>query len=201
MKKILFLSIFLLANVSFSQNDAPQSSSEDLVKVINNLINKKPAFKTETLTYKEIINTTEVVNSSSKARFGGGKTRVAIPLNLPFGTTMWFYRITVMDVSTNYTYPSYDTFISQIKRSGPFTVKTNTTYGVDLYLLDDFNVKNFEQTGNDNFSVYSDYTKLNSNGWVNSSNLIKSNLWIGIKNPNAMQGLKVIVEVVAFGTF
>lgn len=201
MKKVLLIYALVLANLGFSQTQTSENSTEELVKVINNLLNKKPAFESITPTYKEVINTIEIVNSSSKARFGGGKTRVAIPLNLPIGTTTWFYRVTVMEVNQNFTYTTFNKFENQLKRNGPFTVQNNTSYGVDLYVIDDFSVMNFQETGNDNFKVYDTYTKLNSNGWFNSSTLIKPNLWIGIKNPNVTQGLKVIVEVVAYGTF
>lgn len=197
----MLLSGLLLANISFSQTETSQNTTDELVKVVTKLINKEPVFKSTLPTYREVVNVTETVNSSSKARFGGGKTRVAIPINLPIGTNTWFYRITVMEANSSYTYPIQDKFETQLKNSGPFTVKNQTNYGIDFYILDDFNVKNFKETGNDNFSTYTDYTKLNSNGLFNSSKLIKNNLWIGIKNPNVTQGLKVIVEVVAFGTF
>ena len=77
-----------------------------------------------------------------------------------------------------------------------------TTYGVDFYILGHSgDVNSFLQTGNNNFTYYSDYSKLNTNSFIGTCDYVQDNIWIGIKNPNSMQGLRVIVEVVSYGIY
>ena len=77
-----------------------------------------------------------------------------------------------------------------------------TKYGIDFFLLGHSgDVASFLETGNNNFKAYSKLTKLNTNSFANYSDFINENLWIGIRNPNQSQGLKVIVEVVTYGYY
>lgn len=200
MKK--FILVFILSsNFIFSQAETSQNQIDELINGIAKLISKNNSIKSEKFYYKEVLNVTDIVNSSSNARFYGGKTRAGFKLNLPAGTTEWFYRITLMDKDVNFNYPSDQSLSNLLKINAPLSVYNQTNYGIDCFILDDFNIKNFLQTGNDNFSSYSDYIKYNTRGFINFSKLIKNNLWIGVRNPNVMHGLKIIVEVVAFGNF
>ena len=199
MKKI-FLLLILLSNFAIGQNvDAEQIN--DLVNTIAKLIHKSKDSNSASSYAKEILNITDVVNSASNARFHGGKSRIGFKLNLPTGTQKWFYRITIMNVETNFNYQPSESFYNSLTKHTSLTPRKLTEDGLDVYITDDYNINNFLETGNDNFKSYEDYKTLNTSSFINTSDLIKNNLWIGIKNPNMMQGLKVIVEVVAMGNF
>ncbi len=195
---ILFL---LFANFAFSQNDDSQKQLNELVNgILKSVLKEKPS-KRVTSYYKEVINVTDIVNSSTKARFSGGKTRTGFKLNFPVGTTSWFYRITVMEPETSFYYTNDYSLSSLLKTQNSLFTNNQTNYGIDFFVIDDFSIDDFLQTGNNDFKCYTDYTRLNSIGFVNYSKLVKDNLWIGIRNPNLTQGLKVIIEAVAFGDF
>jgi hypothetical protein len=194
MRKLFWLIILLITNYSYSQSPA-----EDLGKSLYELINRKD--NTSKNFYKEIANETVVINSSSNARFSGGKTRSGIKINLPVGTIKWVYRITLLSAKSYYSYPYEQTLFNLMSNKQKYIVNNQTNYGVDFYIVDDFDISNFLQTGNDNFKYYKNNSKLNTTGFVGVCDLLTDNLWIGIKNPNITEGLKAIVEVVAFGDF
>ena len=194
MRKIFLLLTFLITNFTFSQSPA-----EDLGKSLYNLINRKD--NSSKNFYKEIVNKTVVINSSSNARFSGGKTRSGIKINLPVGTIKWVYRITLLSAKSYYSYPYEQTLFNLMSNNQKYIVNNQTNYGVDFYIVDDFDISNFLQTGNDNFKYYKNNSKLNTTGFVGVCDILTDNLWIGIKNPNITEGLKAIVEVVAFGNF
>jgi hypothetical protein len=194
MRKLFLVLMVLLTNITFSQ-----SIGEELGKSLYKLINKEE--NSSKNFYKEIVNETVVINSSSNARFSGGKTRSGVKINLPQGTIKWVYRITLLSAKSYYSYPYEQTLFNLISNNQKYIVNNQTNYGVDFYIIDDYDINNFLQTGNDNFNYYSKYSKLNTTGFVSVSDLLKNNLWIGVKNPNVTEGLKVIIEVVAFGDF
>ncbi len=193
MKKIFF-SILLFSSLSYSQ-----TTNDELVQSISNLINK--IGHREVKVYKQILNETVVVNSSSNARFSGGKTRVGFKLNLPLGTDTWYYRITLLEPNSNYNYPYKSDFYSLVSNNNPFFTNNQTDYGVDFFILNDYSIGNFLQIGNENFSYYDKFSRKNTRGFIGSCDLKFSNLWLGIRNPDVSHGLKVIVEVVAIGNF
>ena len=90
------------------------------------------------------------INSTSKAFFSGS-TRAVLKLDLPKGTKTWYYRITTMDINTNYYYPQEETFFTQIFDKKAFTINNKTDKPLYFYIIDDNEVNNFRQTGNDNF--------------------------------------------------
>jgi hypothetical protein len=196
MKKI-FLLLALCTTFSYAQ-----SSGEELGKALYYLLNKSEYKKDMQATYiREVLNQTVVINSSSNARFSGGNTRAGVKINLPIGTTKWYYRITLMNTNSYYSYPEQQTLFSLISNRQSFFVNNQTNYGVDFYVIDDNSINNFSQTGNENYRYYQKYSKLNTSGFIDSCDMISTNLWIGLKNPNITEGLKAIVEVVAFGNF
>lgn len=106
-----------------------------------------------------------------------------------------------MDIDTNYYYPQEETFFSLISDKKEFTINNKTDKTLNFYIIDDNSVNNFRQTGNDNFRYYAKYSKMNTQGFIYSCDIINNNLWIGLINPNIRDGLKIIVEVVAIGIF
>ena len=157
------------------------------------------------VTFKNIGSTSFVVNSATNARLFGGETRVAVKVNLPIGTIRWFYRVTVLEKESTYSYQQNESLYYIIKNKGNDYYYNPTRYGVDIYLLGHSgDVASFTQTGNDNFNCFTNYTKLNTGTTYGSIKDIvqeNQNLWLGIKNPNATTGLKVIVEIVAQGRY
>jgi hypothetical protein len=106
-----------------------------------------------------------------------------------------------MDININYYYPQDETFFSLISNKKVFNINNQTNNPISFYIVDDNSVDNFRQKGNDDFRYYTKYSKMNTQGFIDSCDLISNNLWIGLINPNIRDGLKVIVEVVAFGDF
>jgi hypothetical protein len=188
------LALLFIISTTFSY---AQSPGEELGKAIYYLLNKDEAKATY---LKNVMTQTVSINSASKAFFSGS-TREVLKIDLPEGTTNWFYRITTMDINTNYYYPQDETFYSEITEKKTFTINNKTDKSFNFYIIDDDSVNNFRQKGNDNFKYYSKYSKKNTQGFIDSCDLKSDNLWIGLINPNIRDGLKVIVEVVAFGNF
>jgi len=197
MKKKFLVMIVLFSTSILSAQTTNQEVTSQLAKLINDIQNIK---RGNTL-YKQILNETVIVNSSSNARFYGGKTRIGFKINLPEGTQTWYYRITLLEPNSSYTYPYNSDFFSLLKNHNPLFINNQTNYGVDFFVLDDYSISNFLQTGNDNFRYYEKYSKKNTSGFINSCDLKSNNLWIGLKNPDISHGLKAIVEVVAIGNF
>lgn len=195
MKKVFLL--FVLISNSLLAQTTNQDVTSQLAKLINDIQN----FKSGNTLYKQILNETVIINSSSNARFYGGKTRAGFKINLPEGTENWYYRITLLEPNSSYSYPYNSDFFSLIKNNNPLFINNQTNYGVDFFVLDDYSINNFLQTGNDNFRYYEKYSKKNTRGFIDSCDLKSNNLWIGVKNPDVSHGLKVIVEVIALGRF
>ena len=197
MKKKFLVMIVLFSTSILSAQTTNQEVTSQLAKLINDIQN----FKRGNTLYKQILNETVIVNSSSNARFYGGKTRTGFKINLPEGTQTWYYRITLLEPNSSYTYPYNSDFFSLLKNHNPLFINNQTNYGVDFFVLDDYSISNFLQTGNDNFRYYEKYSKKNTSGFINSCDLKSNNLWISLKNPDISHGLKAIVEVVAIGNF
>lgn len=193
-KIITFLSLFLLfANVSKGQI---------LKQIIDALAKEASNNEAAKSTPKDLVTQTFVVNSASKARFSGGKTREAIKINLPAGTKKWYYRVTVLDVNSTYSYQNNETFYYLLSNKKYMETYAPTKEAVDFYVLGHSgDVASFLETGNNNFKTYTSYTKIGTNSFIGECTLNQENLWIGIKNPNSMVGLKVIVEVVSWGNY
>lgn len=195
--KFSFAILFVLFNFHFG-------NSQTLREIINILADSqnKTTSEVKKASLLEITNKTLSVNSSSNAYFSGGKTRDVIKIELPKGTINWYYRVTVLDIKSNYSYSYNETLAYLLSNKKTMDTYSPTSFGIDFYLLGHTgDVNSFLETGNNNFRSYPTFTKTNTNSFVNYSNFINENLWIGIKNPNASQGLKVIVEVVTYGYY
>lgn len=155
-----------------------------------------------TLSYKEVVNEIVVINSASSARFSGGNSRQGLKVRLPLFTTKWYYRITLMDAYGSYNYQLRESLYSLLSNGYLLFVNNQTDFGIDFYVLDDFSINNFTQTGNDNFRYFRDFSKEKTRGFYGECSLNQNNLWIGLRNNNNItQGIKAIVEVVAVGNF
>lgn len=189
MKKIL-LAFLLTCSFSFGQ-----SVGQTIEKGIELLTKDKNSH------IKPILTETITLSSITKSTFGGGNTRAVVKVNLPPSTKTWFYRITVMDVNTNYSYPESESYYTILKKKKPHIVAGLTTSGIDFHILDKSSVNAFLADRKNDFLRFSKYSKYETPGFVDNCELISNDIWIGLNNPNLRQGMKVIVEIVAMGYY
>lgn len=189
---VFILCVFLTYNKSNAQVD-------ELLSSYNKIKSLQKEIKKE-VKLVEVLNTVLEVNSVSNARFKSGKNRVGVNLDLPEGTTTWYYKITVIDLEDSFRVNSYNSLFYQLNNK-KFSNNFRSKSTIDFYIIPESNIANFMQTGNDNYLVYSDYTKKNISEYTGSSEKYNDDFWIGIKNNNKFKGVKVILEIVALGIF
>jgi len=195
MKKGILLSTLLFYTFfnTHAQSKFDRAFNE-VLQVVNNATGSLQSVTTQTIE----------VNSIAKARFSNGHTRQVVPIHLPRGTQRWWYRITVMDVSSNYSYSNNETFYYDLANRVPTdNMYRPTNSGIDFFLLQTSgDATTFCQTGNNNFTYIDGYYRPQSNSFIGEGLVpYPDNLWIGIRNDNKVDGLRVIVEVVAWGHF
>lgn len=140
-----------------------------------------------------------ILNSTSNAFWSGGNSKSALYVKLPQGTIKWYYRVTLMDIRQNYIYNQNESLFSLLSNNHPLFVNNQTSNVVNFYIIDDYARSDF--FADRNFSRYMDYQNERTNGFNGICNLLYSNLMICLKNPNLKDGLKAIVEVVAYGNY
>ncbi|MGE0568439.1 MAG: hypothetical protein AB7O73_10860 [Bacteroidia bacterium] len=193
--KLIIITLFCLPFFNFCKGQALKQIIEFLTKEANK-------YETAQFSTKDLVTKTIVVNSASKARFSGGKTRDVVKISLPSGTKQWYYRITILDVNSTYSYQENETFNYLLKNKKAMSPYAPTNESIDFYILGHSgDVESFKKTGNNNFKSFKDYTRIGTNSFVGYCSVNQENLWIGIKNPNMTVGLKVIVEVVSWGKY
>jgi len=191
MKKLILLSLLFLSLHSNAQ------TLLEIAKALSGKTDEVPAV--QKVLYKEVMNEVVTINSTSNEMFSGGNSRKALYVRLPIGTTKWYYRITPMDVYANYYYQPRETFFSLLSNNYPLFVNNQAQKGLDFHIINDYAANDFYAQRS--FNVYSNYTRENTHGFYSECNLTYNNLMICLSNPNLKDGLKVIVEVVAFGNF
>lgn len=189
MKKIIIILVAFLAVPSISN----AQTWKDILQTFVSIAEKS------TVSYKNITTTTVEVNSASK---WGGDTRKLVDVRLPAGTKGWYYRITPFYVSQSYQYASNETLHYLITNN----VKTYACPSFGTYCITDNYVftHSADKTNFDNknsFGSLPGYKHTGVGTGVYSCDKVQDLLWIGIKNPNNTKGLKVIVEVVAWGYY
>ncbi|WP_141119705.1 hypothetical protein [Lutibacter agarilyticus] len=146
------------------------------------------------------------INSGSNAMFKGGKSRIVIPISLPVNTVEWYYTFSasrseaeINKISSNMQLASE---LSQlIDQSGllsfgidQLTQPPGADY-CDVYLIDHANYSKF--INKEGFSHYPIGTRENI---LSGTVKVKANLpnsYLGIKNPDSMNGIHFAIEVVA----
>lgn len=139
----------------------------------------------------------------------GGKSRTVIPINLPQGTTEWYYSFStnpagsgtknlhlLMQVTAAVTDP---TKLSSVVLSNVEIPSGSQT--VDVYLLDQRNADAFINKVDNNGGTYY-YSREGSvtatrQASVKISQVNNTPMYIGIKNPSSLEGVDVTIEVVA----
>lgn len=190
---LITLSIFLAVSSSlFAQNNS-------LLEILNQKLGSKKEAKKEAK-FVEVLSEIVTVNSVSNARFKGGNNRVAFKLNIPQGTTAWYYKVNVLDLDDIVFTNSTNSLLYQLENNS-LSLDNYSDKTVDFYVIPESNVANFMQTGNDNYLIYTEYTKKDISQDFGSSKNYKDDFWIGLKNNDKFKGIKVKIEVVALGIY
>lgn len=175
------------------------AQNNNILDILNQKIGSKKEVKKEAK-FVEVLSEIVTVNSVSNARFKGGRNRVALKLNIPQGTTAWYYKLTVLDMEDIVFPNSLNSLLYQLKNNS-LTLDNYSKETIDFYVVPESNVANFMQTGNDNYLIYTEYTKKDISQDFGSSKNYKDDFWIGIKNNDKFKGVKVRIEVVALGVY
>lgn len=189
MKKIFLLILFISPFVGNSQT---------IEELFNKLVNKEKPVANK-IQYKEVMNEIVTLNSTSNEFWKGGSSKTALYVKLPLGTIKWHYRVTLMDIRQNYFYNSNESLFSLLSNNHPLFVNNQTSLGVNFYIINDYAESDFY--ADRNFYRYTDYQNEKTKGFHGICNLTYNNLMICLKNYNLKDGLKAIVEVVAYGKF
>ncbi len=189
MKKIFFLVLLTSSFVSHSQT---------LQEMYDELTNKDKPVENK-VQFKAVMNEIVTLNSTSNAFWSGGNSKSALRVKLPKGTVKWYYRVTLMDVRQNYLYNPNESLFSLVSNNHPLFVNNQTSLGIDFYIINDYAESDFY--ADRTFYQYSDYQNEKTRGFNGICNLTFTNLMICLKNPNLKDGLKAIVEVVAYGNY
>jgi hypothetical protein len=158
------------------------------------------------------------VNSGSNATFGGGKSRLLIPVSFPPGTVEWFYRFAasrnpadIEKVHKNFQLlgelaqlllPGAGALTSKAISVGvdQLTMPPGADY-CDIYLLDPNNAQGFVNK-TDGWRPMSQGMRENlMSGNVKGDCCLQGQYYLGIKNPAALDGINVSVEVIAITDF
>ena len=160
---------FLLSSILLCVFLNVQGQQSKIAKTFNEVLQ---IISQATGTLRDLGSTTIVINSTSKAYFGGGHTRGTVQVQLPRGTEKWFYRITVLDVKSTYSYQSNESLYYVLKNNLSDNSYRPTTDGVDFFLLGTSgDAASFGQTGNNNFTYIDGYNHLNYNSFCEGSNI------------------------------
>ena len=170
----------------------PAHSQLTLENIFNAIQNSSNSFMC--ITEKSVI-----LNSTGNALLGGSSV-VSIQVTLPQNTQKWYYRITVLKKSDTYNYQANEKFCYLLQNN----MKAATYSGAIGYNIDFFLIGHSGQLNS--FLNGDTFTPLgkpfyNVNSFIHEASPTNSNLWIGIRNINNVQGLRVIVEAVAWGKF
>lgn len=189
MKKIIFtfLSI-LIISTSFGQ----KVDFQEILRFIGNGFKDKPLFVNNVST--DTINLNSVSNTLL-----GGQNRKSIEIKLPLTTYRWFYRLTVLDIKSNYTYRNDETLYF-LMANNKYPTNLFTNYGrINVFFMGQSgDVYNFNQKRI--FSYYNNLSVFDVNSFYGQNNLVNQNLWMGVENISDLKGVKVIVEIVALTT-
>jgi len=187
MKKI---TLFLFVTLLFSSSSVYSQSKFE--KVLRDIFT---AVKESNYKLLNVGSQTLTVNSATNI---GGHTREFFKLTLPEGTKKYALRVTVIPIKSNFQYEPDETLFALMQKSNAKEVYAPQDKGIDLYIMNrSFEADAFVNKGN--FKVVKEYPNYNS--FVDQIDSEAGNYWIGVKNPNSMNGLKAIIEIVAIGNF
>lgn len=146
------------------------------------------------------------INSGSNAYFKSGKSRISIPINLPSNTVEWFYTFSSsrneeeINANTENLKLASD-LMKLIDNTGVASIGIDLLSAppganyCDIYLIDYENRQPF--LAKLDFSYYPSSSRANIKSGVIKSTNTNKQLYLGIKNPDSMHGIHVMLEVVA----
>jgi len=199
MKKFFALVIicFFSETAIYSQN-----TLLEILQVVSEGLNAyNSAYNANLPTLRDIGTVTLDVNSTSNEFWSGGHTRNYCEVPLPEGTTKWFYRATVMPIESNYSYGSNETLFYLLQNNKKVDLYAPSPYGVNIKFFNHSGeIESFYQ-GLNTYKSYQQLNKNNTRTTVGTVDFYLPKFWIGVQNENQMDGLKVLIEVVAMGNF
>lgn len=170
--------------------------------------------RTETYLKNESFEVVEVasqqeffINSGSNATFKGGKSRVTMPIVLPENTVKWYYQISSFrDAAMKEGVTQQMSLVSDLSK---LVDKTGTLgFALDLvseppgvdycdvYLIDHNNYSLFLNKSQFNHFPVGTRENIKSAN-VEVSSAFSTPIYLGIKNPDSMHGINVIVKIAA----
>jgi len=185
-----FITIFALFFISTSFGQ--RVDFQEILRFIGNGFKDKPLFVNNVSTDTLSLNSVSIT-------LLGGQNRKSIEIKLPLTTYRWFYRLTVLDIKSNYTYRNDETLYF-LMANNKYPTNLFTNYGrINVFFMGQSgDVYNFNQKRI--FSHYNNLCVLNVNSFYGQNNLVNQNLWMGVENISDLKGVKVIVEIVALTT-
>ncbi|MAB38684.1 MAG: hypothetical protein CL528_01855 [Aequorivita sp.] len=158
---------------------------------------------------KKLIDSRDIyLNGGMRAGFGG-KSRTSIKIDLPPNTVEWYYSFTTTEgengtANLNLAMQLSRMLVDPSGLSSIATSRIKVPEGVaaaDIYLLDQKNMHLFLQKvdlNNGTFLHYPEGMVQNTKQAIVKVDDIKSGTWyLGVKNPSAMNGIHINIEVVA----
>ncbi len=157
---------------------------------------------------KVIVPSTEYfINSGSNAFFEGGSSRITFPVNIPENAIEWYYVFSASREKSD-----IDNIKESFDLAGQLTSLIDQTgaleFGInlliqppggnvcDIYLLDYENSRLFD--AKEPYSYYVDGSRENiMSGIIKIPSGRSEKYYVGIKNPDDMYGIHVVIEVVA----
>jgi hypothetical protein len=199
MRKILLLTFF---SCLFGSSVYSQNTLLEILNIVSEGLNTyNNAYNASRPTLKDIGTVTLDVNSASNEFWSGGHTRNYCEIPVPAGTLKWFYRATVMPIESNYTYGSNETLFYLLQNNKKIDLYAPSPLGVNiLFFNHSGEVQSFYQ-GLTTYKSYQQFNKTNTRTAVGTIDIYQPKYWIGVQNKNQLDGLKVIIEVVALGNF
>jgi len=199
MKKIstLVFCVCFLGTTAYSQN-----TLSEILRIVGEGLNSyNNAYNASRPSLMDIGTVTLDVNSSSNEFWSGGNTRNYCEIPVPAGTAKWFYRATVMPIESNYTYGSNETLFYLLQNNKKIDLYAPSPLGVNiLFFNHSGEVQSFYQ-GLTTYKSFQQFNKTNTRTAVGTIDIYQPKYWIGVQNKNQLDGLKVIIEVVALGNF
>lgn len=147
------------------------------------------------------------VNSGSNAMFKGGKSRITFPVILPRNTVEWYYQFSASrDKEAIQQAKGTFNLVGQLSKL--IDVTGGLKFGIDMlsqppgadycdvYVMDAFNSTQFE--AKNPYRYFTAGTRENiKSGIVKMQGGAGGQFYIGIKNPDATQGVNIAIECVA----
>ncbi|MEQ8910286.1 MAG: hypothetical protein RIC95_13895 [Vicingaceae bacterium] len=159
-----------------------------------------------------IIDSSEIyMNSGSNATFKGGKSRLIYEVDLPKGTVEWYYEIAafrekdaIKNVNSSMSLLSQLTNLVDQTGATEFAISSISRPPADdycdVYLFADYeNASLFYQKRDSEWRCYPAKGRKNIKSEVVKlkDEFARGKFYLGLKNPDSMHGINVILEVVA----